>query len=340
MESLAGGRGIDRSHDDDSINFPLRHYDMKKNSPSNLSGVLFFPITPFAANGDVNDAALAEHVQRGVAQGPGAVFAACGTGEFNALEVGEFETVVRVAVEATAGRVPVFAGCGGSLPQAKQFAAAAKRAGAQGLLLLPPYLVSCPPEGVANYVEQLAASTSLPLIVYQRNNAVFTPPTATRVARLPNVIGFKDGLGNLDAMQRIVLAVRSGIGNKPFQFFNGMPTAEMVQPAYRAIGVPLYSSAVFCFAPEIALGFYGALERNDTARVEALLQNFYAPLVELRNEVPGYAVSLVKAAVRLNGIAAGPVRAPLVEPTPKHLEQLERIIAAGRALAGPKSAAA
>ena len=313
---------------------------MKSNFPSNLSGVLFFPVTPFAANGEVNEAALAEHIRRGVASGPGAVFAACGTGEFNALEVGEFETVVRIAVEATAGRVPVFAGCGGSLAQAKQFAAAAQRAGAQGLLLLPPYLVSCPPEGIAKYAEQVAASTSLPLIIYQRNNAVYTAETAMRVARLPNVIGFKDGLGNLDTMQRIVLAVRSAIGNKPFQFFNGMPTAEMMQPAYRAIGVPLYSSAVFCFAPEIALGFYSALERNDSARVDALLQNFYAPLVELRNEVPGYAVSLIKAAVRLNGIAAGPVRAPLIEPTPKHIEQLEQIIAAGRTLAGATSAAA
>ena len=224
---------------------------MKSDSPSNLSGVLFFPVTPFAVNGEVNEAALAEHIQRGVASEPGAVFAACGTGEFNALEVGEFETVVRVAVEATAGRVPVFAGCCGSISQAKQFAAAAQRAGAQGLLLLPPYLVSCPPEGIAKYAEQVAASTPLPLIIYQRNNAVYTPETARRVARLPNVIGFKDGLGNLDTMQRIVLAVRNGIGNKPFQFFNGMPTAEVMQPAYGAIGVPLYPSAVFCFAPEI-----------------------------------------------------------------------------------------
>ena len=299
-----------------------------------LRGVLFFPVTPFDTTGEVNTAALAEHIQRGVAAGPGAVFVACGTGEFNALEPGEFEAIVRVAVEATAGRVPVFAGCGGSLALAKQFAAAASRAGADGLLLLPPYLVTCPPEGVARYVEQVAMATSLPIIVYQRNNAVFTPETAVRVARLPNVIGFKDGLGNLDAMHRIVLAVRGAIGSKPFQFFNGMPTAEMSQLAYRAIGVTLYSSAVFCFAPEIALAFYQAVEENDLARAEALLEHFYAPLVELRNKVPGYAVSLVKVATELGGIATGPVRAPLVMPTAEHVEALKRIIAAGRALVG------
>ncbi|MBN8924268.1 MAG: 5-dehydro-4-deoxyglucarate dehydratase [Rhodanobacter sp.] len=297
-----------------------------------LRGVLFFPVTPFGLDGEVNVEALREHVARGASAGPGAVFAACGTGEFNALEPGEFETVVRVAVEAVAGRVPVYAGCGGALPLARQFAAAAARAGADGLLLLPPYLVSCPPEGIANYVEQVAAATALPIIVYQRNNAVFTPETAVQVARLPNVVGFKDGLGNLDAMQRIVLAVRGALGGKPFQFFNGMPTAEMSQLAYRAIGVPLYSSAVFCFAPEVALAFHAAVEAGDQARVDALLEQFYAPLVALRNKVPGYAVSLVKAATELGGIATGSVRAPLVPPAPKHVEELKRIIAAGRAL--------
>lgn len=300
-----------------------------------LRGVLFFPVTPFDAAGAVDAAALAEHIGRGVAAGPGAVFVACGTGEFHALEPGEFEDIVRIAVETTAGRVPVYAGCGGPLALARRFTAAAARAGADGLLLLPPYLVSCPPEGVARYVEQVAMTTSLPVIVYQRNNAVFTPATAVQVARLPNVIGFKDGLGDIDAMQRIVLAVRKAIGGKPFQFFNGMPTAEMSQLAYRAIGVRLYSSAVFCFAPEIALAFYRAVEENDTACAEALLEHFYAPLVELRNKVPGYAVSLVKAATELGGIAAGPVRAPLVMPTAEHVEALKRIIAAGRALVAP-----
>lgn len=298
-----------------------------------LQGVLFFPVTPFAADGAVNPEALAEHVERGVAAGAGGVFAACGTGEFHALECGEYELAVRTAVDVTRGRVPVFAGCGGSLAQARQFAAAAQRAGADGLLLLPPYLVSCPPEGLADYVEQVAASTSLPIIVYQRNNAVFTPQTAVRVARLANVVGFKDGLGNLDAMQRIVLAVRAAIGAKPFQFFNGLPTAELTQQAYRAIGVGLYSSAVYCFAPEIATAFYRALERGDRARVETLLADFYVPLVELRDKVPGYAVSLVKAATRLSGIDTGPVRAPLIEAKAEHVAELERIIAAGRALA-------
>lgn len=109
-----------------------------------LDGVLFFPVTPFDADGEVDYDRLAEHVERGVAAGPGGVFIACGTGEFHALGLAEFTRIVRCAVDVVAGRVPVFAGTGGSLVQAKEFAAAAADQGADGLLLLPPYLVMMP----------------------------------------------------------------------------------------------------------------------------------------------------------------------------------------------------
>lgn len=296
-----------------------------------LDGVLFFPVTPFTPGGEVAEDVLAEHVKHGVAAGPGGVFVACGTGEFHALEPEEFERAVRVAVEATAGRVPVFAGAGGSVPLARGFAAAAQRAGADGILLLPPYLVGCPAPGLVRYVTEVAAATDLPVIVYQRNNAVFTPEAAVEVAKLPNVIGFKDGIGDLDLMQRIVLSVRENI-DKPFQFFNGLPTAEMTQPAYRGIGVELYSSAVFCFAPEISIAFYDAITAGDTTKVNALLHGFYKPLVELRDKMPGYAVSLVKAAVVRGGLDVGGVRPPLLDPTEEHLAELDRIIEAGREL--------
>lgn len=299
-----------------------------------LDGVLFFPVTPFTAAGGVAADVLAEHVEHGVAAGPGGVFVACGTGEFHALDVAEYELVVRVAVRATAGRVPVFAGVGGALPIAKSFAAAAQSAGADGLLLLPPYLVSSPPAGLVRYVEEVSQASDLATIVYQRNNAVFTPEAAVAVACLPNVIGLKDGLGDIDQLQRLVLAVRSRVGGQ-FQFFNGLPTAELTVPAYRGIGVELYSSAVFCFAPDISLGFYHAVTTGDTAKADRLLTDFYLPLVELRDKVPGYAVALVKAAVAMTGLDVGGVRPPLVDPSPPHLAELERIIAAGRAaLAG------
>ncbi len=299
-----------------------------------FEGVLFFPVTPFTASGAVDTDVLAEHLRAGLDAGPGGVFAACGTGEFHALEPQEYARVVRTAVEVTAGRVPVYAGAGGPLPLALEFARAAREAGADGLLLLPPYLVQAPAAGLVRYVRAVAEGSGLPLIVYNRGNARFDTESAVEVATLPGVVGFKDGVGDLDRLSRIVVAVRSALagGDKPFQFFNGMPTAETTVPAYRGIGVELYSSAVFCFAPEISLAFHRAVSKGDEHLVERFLAEFFHPLVALREQVPGYAVSLVKAAVRQRGLDVGGVRPPLVDPSPEHLEELRRITDAGLAL--------
>jgi 5-dehydro-4-deoxyglucarate dehydratase len=130
-------------------------------------------------------------------------------------------------------------------------------------------------------------------------------------------------------MSRIVRAVHDEAGHDPFLFFNGMPTAEVTQRAYRAIGVPLYSSAAFAFAPRIALGYYDALEAADLMTLEALERSFYHPLARLRARGAGYAVSLIKAGVELAGHPSGCVRPPLTEVAPEHREELARILAAG-----------
>ncbi|WP_318199606.1 5-dehydro-4-deoxyglucarate dehydratase [Streptomyces sp. SCL15-4] len=299
-----------------------------------LEGILFFPVTPFAKDGSIGTAKLSEHLRAGIEAGPGGVFVACGTGEFHALDLEEFASAVRTAVRVADGRVPVFAGAGGPLPLARRYARAAEEAGADGLLLMPPYLVAGPPAGLAAYVREVVAATSLKVIVYQRGTARFDVPAALEVARLPRVVGLKDGTGDLDLLARIVTAVRAdpATGGRDFQFFNGMPTAEGTQLAYRGIGVELYSSAVFCFAPETALAFHRALTTGDDELVQRLLAGFFHPLIALRERVPGYAVALVKAAVRLRGLDVGGVRPPLTDPTPGHLAELEEIIARGEAI--------
>ena len=297
----------------------------------NFHGVLFFPVTPFTETGAVDVDALSRHLTKGVEAGPGGVFIACGTGEFHALELTEFRTVVRTAVEVIAGRVPVYAGAGGSVAQAKAFARAAQEEGADGILLLPPYLVEVPQPGLVDYVAAVAGATTLPVIVYNRNNAKFTEASAVAVAKIDNVVGFKDGTGNFDQVARIVAAVTTQV-DPDFLFFNGLPTAETTQLAFRAIGVPLYSSATFAFAPDLALAFYNSLESGNVELTNALLNAFFIPLVQLRDSVPGYAVSLVKAGVTMEGVPAGSVRPPLVMPSAEDVEVLASIVAAGRAV--------
>jgi 5-dehydro-4-deoxyglucarate dehydratase len=258
------------------------------------------------------------------------VFVACGTGEFSALDLGEYTDVVRAAAEAVAGRVPVFAGAGGSVRTARRFADRAKDAGADGILLLPPYLTEASGPGLVGYVRE-ATREDLPAIVYNRANARFDEHSAAGAAELPQVIGFKDGAGDLDLMSRIVRAVRDEQDDDSFLFFNGMPTAEVTQRAYRAIGVPLYSSAAFAFAPRVALAYYDALERDDQAMLATLERSFYHPLARLRAKGAGYAVSLIKAGVELTGYSSGGVRPPLNEVTPEHRDELARILAAAEA---------
>jgi 5-dehydro-4-deoxyglucarate dehydratase len=291
-----------------------------------FQGVLFFPITPFAADGSMDGERLARHIESGVAAGAGGVFVACGTGEFHALTPDEIERATRIAVETTAGRVPVLAAAGGPVPVARDQAVRIERVGADGILLLPPYLVRAPQRGLVRYVTEVGAATGLPLVFYQRGTARLGPETAAELAALPQVVGLKDGIGDVEAMHRVVRAVRAVAGTDDFQFFNGLPTAEMTAPAYRGIGVDLYSSAVFAFAPEIATAFHRALTEDDQELLTRLLDEFYRPLVELRDEVPGHAVSLIKAGVTLRGLDAGGVRAPLLDPSPDHVARLAKLI--------------
>jgi 5-dehydro-4-deoxyglucarate dehydratase len=294
-------------------------------------GPLFFPVTAFGPDGSVDLDTYRTHVRRGVEDGAAAVFACCGTGEFHALTPEEFQACVRAAVEAAEGRVPVVAGAGYGTALAVRYAALAEEAGADGLLAMPPYLVVAGQEGLLRHYRTLAASAALPVIVYQRDNAVFTPDTVVELARTDGIIGLKDGLGDLDLMQRTVSAVRTEAPGD-FLYFNGLPTAEQTQLAYRALGVTLYSSAVFCFAPEIALAFCRALHDGDEDTAGRLLDGFYRPFVELRAQGPGYAVALVKAGVRLRGLDVGEVRPPLHEPAEDHLKQLAQLIERGHTL--------
>jgi 5-dehydro-4-deoxyglucarate dehydratase len=298
-----------------------------------LDGLLSFPLTPFTRDDEVDLDVLAEHLNRQVEAGPAALFVACGTGEFTGLTPAEFADVIRTAVKVVGGRVPVYAGAGGGPGVARGYVETAHECGADGVLLLPPYLVSSPPAGLLRHIRYVADSSPLPIVVYQRANAVLDAASAVALLDVPAVTGIKDGIGDVDAMLRIVTAVRTSGHPRAdsFGFLNGLPTAELSVQAYAAIGISSYSSAVLTFVPEIATAFFRAVSGGDSALVSRLLAAFYVPFASLRDEVPGYAVSLVKAGSRLTGLDLGGVRPPLVDPTPEHLERLAELIAAGRA---------
>jgi 5-dehydro-4-deoxyglucarate dehydratase len=297
-----------------------------------LSGLLCFPVTPSGPAGGLAVEAYRRHLRTSVDGGCGAVFACCGTGEFATLDLDEYAAAIGVAVAEVAGQVPVVAAVGYGTGLAKRCARLAEESGVDGLLVMPPYLINADQDGLRRHYLALAEATGLDLIVYQRDNVVLTPDTVATLAQHPRIIGLKDGHGDLDLLQRTISAVRTTPGTEGFRYFNGMPTAEMSALAFRGIGVSLYSSAVYCFAPDIALAFHDGLRRDDRALLDRLLDGFYRPFVELRQRGSNYAISLVKAGVRLTGLDVGPVRPPLTEPDPEHVKELARLVEAGRAV--------
>lgn len=289
-----------------------------------LAGMMSFPVTPFDGDGKVDLARFRDHVEYQAQTAAAALFVACGTGELFSLAPPEVRAVTAEAARTLDGGKPVVVGIGYGSAVGAQMARDAQDDGADGLLVFPPYLVKGGQEGLYRYYEHIAASSDLGVIIYQRDNVRFTPETLSRLATIPNVIAFKDGVGDVDLVTRLRLACEDQL-----RFMNGLPTAELAVQAYRAAGVASYSSAVLNFVPEVASAFYAAVEDGDQETVDRILREFFVPFIELRDQVPGYPVALVKAAVGLRHGSVGQPRPPLIAPTKEHLEELAEIIDRG-----------
>ncbi|MFL9812841.1 5-dehydro-4-deoxyglucarate dehydratase [Stutzerimonas sp. VN223-3] len=286
------------------------------------SGLLSFPVTDFDQQGDFSRAGYIKRLEWLAPYGATALFAAGGTGEFFSLTPQEYPDVIKTAVDTCAGQVPILAGVGGPTRQAIAYAQEAERLGAKGLLLLPHYLTEASQEGVAKHVEEVCKSVNIGVVVYNRNVCRLTAPLLEQLAeRCPNLIGYKDGLGDIELM----VSIRRRLGER-LTYLGGLPTAEVYAAAYKALGVPVYSSAVFNFVPKMAIDFYKAISRDDHETVGKLIDDFFLPYLDIRNRRKGYAVSIVKAGARIAGYDAGPVRAPLTDLLPDEYEALAALI--------------
>ncbi|MBD9439710.1 MULTISPECIES: 5-dehydro-4-deoxyglucarate dehydratase [Pseudomonas] len=286
------------------------------------SGLLSFPLTDFDAQGEFNAAGYARRLEWLAPYGTSALFAAGGTGEFFSLAADEYSAVIKTAVDTCASSVPILAGVGGSTRQAIEYAQEAERLGAKGLLLLPHYLTEASQEGVAAHVEAVCKSVKIGVVVYNRNVCRLTAPLLEQLAeRCENLIGYKDGLGDVELM----VSIRRRLGDR-FSYLGGLPTAEVYAAAYKALGVPVYSSAVFNFVPQLATNFYQAIARDDHMAVGKMIDDFFLPYLDIRNRKAGYAVSIVKAGAKIVGHDAGPVRTPLTDLTAQEYEMLAALI--------------
>lgn len=295
------------------------------------SGLLSFPVTDFDGNtGDFNETGYRRRLEWLMPYGCTVLFAAGGTGEYFSLSKDDYSNVVRAAVDTCKGKMPIIAGVGYGTRTAIEYAQEAERLGADGLLIMPHYLTEADQEGVRQHVAAICKSVSIGCIVYNRNLCRLNAASVQRIAdECPNLIGFKDGIGDIDLM----MSVRTKLGDR-LTYLGGLPTAEVFASAYLAMGVSTYSSAVFNFAPDMAVQFYKAVVAHDTVTTDRLLNEFFFPYLEIRNRRAGYAVSIVKAGARLVGWDPGPVRTPLVDLTAQEHDDLRVLLERIGAISG------
>ncbi len=286
------------------------------------SGLLSFPLTDFDSNGDFNVKGYQSRLEWLAPYGASALFAAGGTGEFFSLTGDEYPTIIKTAVDTCRGVVPIIAGAGGPTRFAIACAQAAEKAGAHGVLLLPHYLTEASQDGIAAHVEAVCKSVNFGVIVYNRASSRLGPDALEKLAaRCPNLVGFKDGIGDIELM----VSIYQRMGER-FAYLGGLPTAEVYAAAYKALGTPVYSSAVFNFIPKTAMDFYRAVAADDMKTQHRLLHDFFMPYLDIRNKCQGYAVSIVKAGAKLVGHDAGPVRTPLTDLKADEMAQLDALI--------------
>ncbi len=285
------------------------------------NGLLSFPVTPFDADDRFDAKALHAHLEWLSAHPVAGLIVAGGTGEMFSLTPSEIVEVVKTA-KAAQPNSPIISGCGYGTKVACELAQKIEAAGGDGILLLPHYLITAPQDGIEAHIRAVCRSTNMGVIVYNRGQSQIKADTLARLADdCPNLIGFKDGTGDIDTVRRVTLMMGDRLS-----YIGGMPTHELFAQAYRGAGMPTYSSAVFNFVPETALTFHRAFLAGDDATCEALLRDFYYPFAAIRDRKTGYAVSAVKAGVRLRGFAAGPVRSPLTDLTDEETAMMATLI--------------
>jgi 5-dehydro-4-deoxyglucarate dehydratase len=285
-----------------------------------LHGVIAFPITPFSSDLALDLPGLRANLRLLFQHPICAVVASGGTGELYSLAPEEQLEVVKATVEEARGRLPVIAGVGFNGRMAAEAARQAARAGADAILALPPYYPNADDAGLADYYQAIGAATPLGLFVYSRD---WVNPGAAWVerlaARIPTLVGWKDGQGDVRRYQQII----QHVGDR-LHWIGG--AGDDCVPAYYSIGIRTYTSSIATIAPKLSLQLHTAAAAGDSATLKRLMDTYVIPLFALRSRRRGYEVSAMKELMNLLGLAAGPVRPPLSRPRPEEIAELHALL--------------
>ncbi len=285
-----------------------------------LRGVIAFPVTPFRADFSLDLPGLRRNIQDLCRHPLAAIVAAGGTGEVYSLTPSEHVEVVKAAVEEADDQVPVIAGTGFNQQLAIELAQQAARAGADGILALPPYYPNADDAGLAEYYAGIGAATPLGLFVYSRDWVNPSPLWVEHLAdRMPTLIGWKDGQGDIRRCQQII----NRVGDR-LHWIGG--AGDDCVPGYYSIGIRTYTSSIATIAPKLSLRLHETASSRESSELMRLMNEYVIPLFALRARRKGYEVSIMKEMMNLLGRPAGPVRPPLASPRPEDIGEIKALL--------------
>jgi 5-dehydro-4-deoxyglucarate dehydratase len=285
-----------------------------------LSGVIAFPVTPFKVDLSLDLPGLHENLTKLLEHPIAAVVAAGGTGELYSLTPAEYTRVIELTTLAIEDRVPVIAGVGFGQRLAVEMAQTAEKAGADGILVFPPYYPQAEDEGLFEYYRAIGEATRLGMLIYSRDWAGFSPAMVERLSTIPTLIGWKDGHGDIRRLQIIM----NHVGDR-LHWIGG--AGDDMVAAYFSIGVSTFTSSIATVAPRLSLRLYELAHGGDAEALNELLNRCVVPLYALRARRKGYEVSAMKAMMDMIGLNGGPVRPPLVNVKPEEEDELRTILA-------------
>jgi 5-dehydro-4-deoxyglucarate dehydratase len=286
---------------------------------SSLQGIIGFGVTPFHKDLSLNLEALQQNAAD-LVKSCNVVVPLAGNGEIYSLSLEEHKAVGRAVVEEVHGRKPVLVGVGFSVPIARELAQAAEAYGADGVLVLSPYFTHANDDGLYEYYRSIAAATSRGVILFQTPTVNFSPALLRRLAEVPNIIGLKDEHGDLHQFVRQWDAVGDQL-----ELLCGV--GEILARSYFALGVKAFTSGLVNFMPKTCLRILKLLEAGQMEEAARVVEKETVPIYDLRAKRPGYRTLVIKEAMNLCGMRAGPVRPPLAPLPDADREELRAILA-------------
>jgi 4-hydroxy-tetrahydrodipicolinate synthase len=297
--------------------------------PLEIKGIIPAMVTPFHTDESLNIEALRQLVNHLIEGGVQGLFPTGSQGEFYALTPGECQRVWEVVVEETAGRVPVYAGTGAITTRAViELNRMAERAGIQAVSVITPYFITPTQEELYRHYATIADATSLPVILYSNpgrtGGLTLSAPLVARLAVHPNIVGIKDSSGDF-SMTMAYLSSRPA----DFAVLLGRDTLIYAGLAHGAEGA---ITATANAAPAIVTAIYQAFLAGDGALALAAQEQ----LAPLRHAFTfGTFPVVVKEALTMLGIPAGPARGPVGPMSPEQREQLRQVLVGMGLIAEP-----